>query len=95
MLLGRRADKSDPDLKERWPAGFAGFVWRLMAAARSKPAAVAGALFVLDERSAEPVSIMRAEEAARQLWERLEELTEPAPREPGELCSTLSSYWNV
>ena len=35
-------DKSDPDLKNRWPSGFAGLVWRLMAIVRAKPAAVAG-----------------------------------------------------
>ncbi|MBG7605721.1 MAG: SDR family NAD(P)-dependent oxidoreductase [Actinobacteria bacterium] len=35
-------DKSDPELKDRWPHGFAGFVWRLMAIFRAKPAEVAG-----------------------------------------------------
>ena len=35
-------DKSDPDLKDRWPSGFAGFVWRMMAIFRAKPPEVAG-----------------------------------------------------
>jgi NAD(P)-dependent dehydrogenase (short-subunit alcohol dehydrogenase family) len=35
-------DKSDPELKDRWPHGFAGFVWRLMAIFRAKPPEVAG-----------------------------------------------------
>ena len=35
-------DKSDPELKDRWPSGFAGFVWRLMAIFRAKPPEVAG-----------------------------------------------------
>ena len=90
-------DKSDPELKDRWPSGFAGLVWRLMAIFRAKPAAVAGeplaelmlaedrgsidgALFVLDTRSDEPETVMSDEAEGRRLWERLEELTEPAPR---------------
>jgi hypothetical protein len=35
-------DKSDPELKDRWPSGFAGFVWRMMAIFRAKPPEVAG-----------------------------------------------------
>lgn len=35
-------DKSDPELKDRWPSGFAGFVWRMMATFRAKPPEVAG-----------------------------------------------------
>jgi len=35
-------DKSDPELKDRWPSGFAGFVWRLMAIFRAKRPEVAG-----------------------------------------------------
>ena len=35
-------DKSDPDLKKRWPSGFTGLMWRAMAALRAKPPAVAG-----------------------------------------------------
>lgn len=35
-------DKSDPELKDRWPSGFSGIVWRLMAIFRAKPAEVAG-----------------------------------------------------
>jgi NAD(P)-dependent dehydrogenase (short-subunit alcohol dehydrogenase family) len=90
-------DKSDPELKDRWPSGFAGLVWRLMATFRAKPAAVAGeplaelmldenrssidgALFVLDKRSDEIDTVMSDEAEGRRLWERLEELTEPAPR---------------
>jgi NAD(P)-dependent dehydrogenase (short-subunit alcohol dehydrogenase family) len=90
-------DKSDPDLKDRWPGGFAGFVWRLMAIFRAKPAAVAGeplaelmllhpdrasvngAQFVLDKRSDDRDAAMHDEVEGSRLWERLEELTEPAP----------------
>jgi hypothetical protein len=35
-------DKTDPELKDRWPSGFAGLVWRLMAMFRAKPPEVAG-----------------------------------------------------
>ena len=35
-------DKSDPELKDRWPTGFAGLVWRLMAIVRAKRPEVAG-----------------------------------------------------
>ena len=45
-------DKSDPELKDRWPSGFAGLVWRLMATFRAKPPEVAGeplAELMLDE----------------------------------------------
>ncbi len=35
-------DQSDPELKDRWPSGFAGFVWRVMAIFRAKPPEVAG-----------------------------------------------------
>jgi NAD(P)-dependent dehydrogenase (short-subunit alcohol dehydrogenase family) len=35
-------DKSDPELKDRWPSGFAGFVWRMVAIFRAKPPEVAG-----------------------------------------------------
>jgi len=35
-------DKSDPDLKDRWPSGFAGLVWRMMAIFRAKRPEVAG-----------------------------------------------------
>ncbi|MBV1893705.1 MAG: SDR family NAD(P)-dependent oxidoreductase [Ilumatobacteraceae bacterium] len=90
-------DKSDPELKNRWPSGFSGIVWRLMAIFRAKPPEVAGeplaelmldegrssidgALFVLDKRSGEPDTVMSDEATGRRLWERLEQLTEPAPR---------------
>jgi len=35
-------DKSDPDLKARWPSGFTGLLWRVMAAFRARPPEVAG-----------------------------------------------------
>jgi len=35
-------DKSDPELKDRWPSGFAGAVWSLMAIFRAKRPEVAG-----------------------------------------------------
>ena len=35
-------DQSDPELKDRWPSGFAGFVWHVMAIFRAKPPEVAG-----------------------------------------------------
>jgi NAD(P)-dependent dehydrogenase (short-subunit alcohol dehydrogenase family) len=35
-------DKSDPALKDRWPSGLVGFVWRMMATFRAKPPKVAG-----------------------------------------------------
>jgi NAD(P)-dependent dehydrogenase (short-subunit alcohol dehydrogenase family) len=35
-------DKSDPELKKRWPSGFTGFVWRMMTVLVAKPPAVAG-----------------------------------------------------
>jgi retinol dehydrogenase-14 len=35
-------DKSDPELKDRWPSGFAGMIWSLMATFRAKPPEVAG-----------------------------------------------------
>ena len=35
-------DKSDPDLKDRWPSGFAGLIWRVLAAVRAKRPEVAG-----------------------------------------------------
>ncbi len=35
-------DKSDPELKKRWPKGFLGFIWWLFALLFSKPPAVAG-----------------------------------------------------
>ena len=35
-------DKSDPELKDRWPSGFAGHFWRLMAIFRAKAPEVAG-----------------------------------------------------
>lgn len=35
-------DKSDPDLKDRWPSGFTGLIWRVMAAVRAKRPEVAG-----------------------------------------------------
>lgn len=35
-------DKSDRTLKDRWPSGFAGLVWRLMATLRAKRPEVAG-----------------------------------------------------
>jgi len=35
-------DKSDPELKDRWPSGFAGLVWRLMAIFRAKRPEIAG-----------------------------------------------------
>lgn len=39
-----------------------------------------GALRVLDKRSDEPDTVMCDEAEGRRLWERLEELTQPAPR---------------
>ncbi len=35
-------DKTDPELKKRWPSGFMGFFWRLMTVLLAKPPAVAG-----------------------------------------------------
>ncbi len=35
-------DKSDPELKKRWPTGFLGFFWRVMTVLLAKPPAVAG-----------------------------------------------------
>ena len=35
-------DKSDPELKKRWPTGFMGLFWRLMTVFFAKPPAVAG-----------------------------------------------------
>ena len=35
-------DKSDPDLKKRWPEGFMGFFWRVMTVLFAKQPAVAG-----------------------------------------------------
>ena len=35
-------DKSDPELKKRWPTGFMGFFWRVMTVLIAKPPAVAG-----------------------------------------------------
>jgi NAD(P)-dependent dehydrogenase (short-subunit alcohol dehydrogenase family) len=35
-------DKSDPELKKRWPTGFMGFFWRLLSSLFAKPPAVAG-----------------------------------------------------
>jgi NAD(P)-dependent dehydrogenase (short-subunit alcohol dehydrogenase family) len=35
-------DKSDPELKKRWPTGFMGFFWNVMTAFLAKPPAVAG-----------------------------------------------------
>jgi NAD(P)-dependent dehydrogenase (short-subunit alcohol dehydrogenase family) len=35
-------DKSDPELKKRWPTGFTGLAWRMMTALRAKSPAVAG-----------------------------------------------------
>lgn len=35
-------DKSDPELKKRWPSGFWGLAWRIMTILLAKPTAVAG-----------------------------------------------------
>ena len=35
-------DKSDPELKKRWPSGFLGFFWRVLTILFAKPPAVAG-----------------------------------------------------
>ena len=35
-------DKSDPSLKERWPGGFTGLIWRLMTRFRAKHPSIAG-----------------------------------------------------
>jgi len=35
-------DKSDPELRKRWPSGFMGLYWRVMAGLFAKPPAVAG-----------------------------------------------------
>jgi len=35
-------DKTDPELKERWPSGFAGFFWRIMTILVAKLPAIAG-----------------------------------------------------
>lgn len=35
-------DKTDPELKERWPSGFAGFFWRIMTILFAKSPAIAG-----------------------------------------------------
>ena len=35
-------DKTDPELKKRWPSGFMGLFWRVMTVLLAKPPAVAG-----------------------------------------------------
>ncbi len=35
-------DKSDPELKKRWPTGFMGFFWKILTVLNAKPPAVAG-----------------------------------------------------
>jgi len=35
-------DKTDPELKKRWPTGFMGFFWKVMTVLIAKPPAVAG-----------------------------------------------------
>jgi len=35
-------DKTDPELKKRWPTGFEGFFWKVMTILMAKPPAVAG-----------------------------------------------------
>jgi NAD(P)-dependent dehydrogenase (short-subunit alcohol dehydrogenase family) len=35
-------DKNDPELDKRWPSGFMGFFWRVLAVHFAKPPAVAG-----------------------------------------------------
>ncbi len=35
-------DKSDPELKKRWPTGFMGFFWKILTVLGAKPPAVAG-----------------------------------------------------
>jgi len=35
-------DKTDPELKDRWPSGFAGFFWRIMTILVAKSPAIAG-----------------------------------------------------
>jgi len=35
-------DKTDPELKKRWPSGFMGFFWKVMTLLIAKPPAVAG-----------------------------------------------------
>jgi len=35
-------DKTDPELKNRWPSGFMGFFWRVMTILFARPPAVAG-----------------------------------------------------
>jgi len=35
-------DKTDPELKKRWPTGFMGFFWKVMTVLMAKPPAVAG-----------------------------------------------------
>ena len=35
-------DKSDPDLKKRWPKGFAGFIWKIMTILVARSPSVAG-----------------------------------------------------
>jgi NAD(P)-dependent dehydrogenase (short-subunit alcohol dehydrogenase family) len=35
-------DKTDPELNEKWPSGFAGFFWRIMTILFAKPPAIAG-----------------------------------------------------
>jgi len=35
-------DKTDPELKERWPSGFTGLFWRIMTILLAKPPAIAG-----------------------------------------------------
>jgi len=35
-------DKSDPELKKRWPSGFTGFLWSMMTLLVAKPSAIAG-----------------------------------------------------
>ncbi len=35
-------DKTDPELKERWPSGFIGFIWRIMTILFAKSPTIAG-----------------------------------------------------
>ncbi len=35
-------DKSDPELKKRWPTGFMGFFWKILTVLNAKPPVVAG-----------------------------------------------------
>ena len=62
------------------PAAVAGEPLAELMLDEDRGAKIDGALFVRDKRSDEPDTVMSDEAEGRRLWERLEELTQPAPR---------------